>query len=101
MALGGAYESIAVLKRWKTKQLELKIKCGPAWTENGFVFIKDDGTFMHPDSITAWLRRFSKENDLPHIHTICSANLFESESCFSLGAELQREITAQLGCLIE
>lgn len=23
---------------------------------------------MHPDSITAWLTRFSEKNDLPHMH---------------------------------
>ena len=63
-----APESVAVLKRWKTKQLELKIKCGPARTDNGFVFTKDDGNWMHPDSITDWLNKFSKEKDLPHIH---------------------------------
>ena len=30
--------------------------------------VRDDGSRMHPDSITAWLNRFSAQNDLPHIH---------------------------------
>lgn len=33
-----------------------------------YVFVRDDGSRMHPDSITAWLNRFSAQNDLPHIH---------------------------------
>ena len=31
-------------------------------------FTKDNGTPMHPDSITDWLNKFSDANDLPHIH---------------------------------
>jgi len=30
--------------------------------------VRDDGSWMRPDSITAWLNRFSAQNDLPHIH---------------------------------
>ena len=41
---------------------------GDKWTENGYVFTRDDGNLMNPDSITAWLNRFSAQNDLPHIH---------------------------------
>ncbi len=94
MTLGAAYESISILKHWKTKQLELKIKCGPGWTENGFVFIKDDGTFMHPDSITAWLRKFGEGNDLPHIHphafrhTAASTLIFNIVDLVTTAAEL-------------
>lgn len=41
---------------------------GDKWTENGYVFTRNDGNLMNPDSITAWLNRFSTKNDLPHIH---------------------------------
>ena len=42
------------------------------------MFTRDDGRPMHPDSITAWLTKFSKRHDLPHInphafrHTVAS-----------------------------
>ena len=63
-----APETIAVLKKWKTEQLRTKIYHGNIWQDTGFVFTKDDGTVMHPDSITDWLNKFSEANDLPHIH---------------------------------
>lgn len=63
-----APETITVLKKWKTEQLRTKILHGNIWQDTGFVFTKDDGTVMHPDSITDWLNKFSEANDLPHIH---------------------------------
>lgn len=63
-----APETIDVLKKWKTEQLRTKILHGNIWQDTGFVFTKDDGTVMHPDSITDWLNKFSEANDLPHIH---------------------------------
>lgn len=44
------------------------MKNGLIWKDTGFIFTKDDGTVMHPDSITDWLNKFSKEEELPHIH---------------------------------
>lgn len=63
-----APETIEVLKKWKAEQLRTKILHGNIWQDTGFVFTKDDGTVMHPDSITDWLNKFSEANDLPHIH---------------------------------
>ena len=57
-----------MLKKWQTEQLRIKIKNGLIWKDTGFIFTKDDGTPMHPDSITDWLGKFSKAADLPHIH---------------------------------
>ncbi len=33
-----------------------------------WIFTQDDGSRMHPDSITDWLNKFSKDHNLPHIH---------------------------------
>ena len=63
-----APETIDVLKKWKTEQLRTKIRYADIWQDTGFIFTKDDGTAMHPDSITDWLNKFSDANDLPHIH---------------------------------
>ena len=32
------------------------------WTENGYVFTRDDGNLMDPDSITNCLKNFSESN---------------------------------------
>lgn len=61
-------ETIAVLKEYRTEQLRQKIRHADIWQDTGFLFTKDDGTPMHPDSITDWLNKFSEESDLPHIH---------------------------------
>ena len=63
-----APETIEMLKKWKTEQLRTKIRHGDIWQDTGFIFTKDDGTPMHPDSITDWLNKFSQAEDLPHIH---------------------------------
>ena len=63
-----APETIDVLKKWKTEQLRTKIRHADIWQDTGFVFTKDNGTVMHPDSITDWLNKFSENHDLPHIH---------------------------------
>ena len=63
-----APETIEVLKKWKTEQLRTKIRHADIWQDTGFVFTKDNGTPMHPDSITDWLNKFSHGDDLPHIN---------------------------------
>ena len=63
-----APETIEVLKKWKMEQLRTKIRHADIWQDTGFIFTKDDGAAMHPDSITDWLNKFSDANDLPHIH---------------------------------
>ena len=63
-----APETIEVLKKWKAEQLRAKIRHADIWQDTGFIFTKDDGAAMHPDSITDWLNKFSDANDLPHIH---------------------------------
>ncbi len=50
-------------ERERMKQIQ-----GDRWEERGYIFTQDDGKRLHPDSITDWLGRFSKEKNLPHIH---------------------------------
>ena len=77
-AVALAPETIEILRRWKKEQLRTKIRHGDIWLDGGFIFTKDDGRPMHPDSITDWLNKFSEANDLPHInphafrHTVAS-----------------------------
>ena len=63
-----APETAALLKEWKDQQEEYRDALGDAWIASGFVFTQDTGKGMHPDSLNAWLAKFSAENDLPHIH---------------------------------
>ena len=55
-------------QQWKETYEQLKEDNGDRWADSPYVFVRDDGSAMHPDSITDWLRNFSRKHDLPHIH---------------------------------
>lgn len=63
-----APEITDILKAHKKDQLQLKIKCGSAWTDTGFCFTQENGLPMNPNSVNNWLNRFSKRCGLPAIH---------------------------------
>jgi len=62
------YETMTLLKEYKQWYLELEEHNGDRWQNSGYVFVKDDGSCIRPDSITKWLSKFSKRRNLPHIH---------------------------------
>lgn len=61
-------ETVALLKRYRVWQIEERFRLGEYYQDRGFVFTRDDGGLMHPDSVTTWLDRFSKRHSLPHLH---------------------------------
>ncbi len=67
-ALMLAPQCLELLKRWRNEQYRLRLLCGDRWVRTDFIFTHDDGSVMHPDSITNWLSKFSDRHDLPHIH---------------------------------
>ncbi len=56
---------IEALREQRIYQLELKVKNGDRWTETGYIFTKNDGTPVHPDSLTKWFKEFLKDNGFP------------------------------------
>lgn len=76
-------EAIELLKKQKELQKERAINRGSHWKDTNYVFTQEDGSPMHPDSITFWLRKFSKRNCLPHInphafrHTMASILIYK------------------------
>ena len=61
-------ETMELLREYRLWYIDLRTKMGDQWHDTGFLFVRDDGTPMIPDSITAWLGKFSKRHDLPHIN---------------------------------
>lgn len=61
-------ETATLLQRYHVQQLQNRLLCGDRWHETGYVFTRDDGQAIMPDSVTDWLNKFSRENNLPHIH---------------------------------
>ena len=56
-----------LLKDYKRKQLEQRLKLGDKWQNTNRLFVQWDGSPMHPDTITKWFRQFLEDKNLPHI----------------------------------
>lgn len=61
-------ETMQLLKEYETWYNEQRINCGDRWVDSNYLFVQENGSPMHPDSLTDWLSKFSKRRDLPHIN---------------------------------
>lgn len=88
-------DTMAMLKRYRTWQTEERLRLGEYYQDKGFLFAKDNGDPMHPDSVTDYLAKFSKKYGLPHINP----HAFRHSAATALidrGASLQA-VSARLG----
>jgi integrase len=60
-------ETIAELRRHRARQLQERMAWGSAWTDNGLVFTREDGTGLHPQSLSGTFKRAVRRSDLPAI----------------------------------
>jgi integrase len=68
--------TVAALKTWKSAQSAERLTWGPAWTDSGLVFTREDGTPIHPEWLSDafdWRIRTSglpriRFHDLRHTH---------------------------------
>lgn len=60
--------AIQSLKIYRTWQKRTFMSIGQQWKESGCVFVTQNGTPMHPDTLTSWFGSFIKTTDLPQIH---------------------------------
>lgn len=87
-------ETMALLRQHKREQLRIQIANGDRWVNTGYLFTRDNGDRVHPDSITAWLNDFSKRHSLPHInphafrHTVASVLLANGTDIVTVAAQL-------------
>jgi integrase len=61
-------ETMQLLRQYRAWQASERLRLGAYYQDQGFVFARDNGGPMHPDSVTTWLDKFSKRHGLPHIH---------------------------------
>lgn len=59
--------TVAALRTHRTRQLEDRLGWGPAWQDNGFVFVREDGGFIHPHSLSHAFEQLVKSSELPRI----------------------------------
>jgi len=60
--------AINSLRMYRTWQKKMFFSIGQPWNESNQVFVTQNGTPMHPDTLTSWFRDFIKTTDLPQIH---------------------------------
>ena len=84
-----------LLREWKQyQQEEAEKKMDFYQNESGLLFTQENGSPMHPDSVTTWLDRFAKRNQLPHInphkfrHTMASMLLYQHVDPVSVSKRL-------------
>lgn len=68
--------AIHALKQYRTWQRITFLQMGQPWEEGQRVFVTQNGTPMHPDTLTSWFGSFIKTTDLPpiHIHSLRHTN---------------------------
>ena len=61
-------QSLDMLQKWKAECERMKKENKDRWIDTPYIFVRDNGEPIHPDSITYWLNKFSDEHDIPHLH---------------------------------
>lgn len=61
-------EVVAILRKARAAQNELRLLNGDRWKNGGYVFTISDGSPIVPNSVNGWFDRFSARHGLPHIH---------------------------------
>ena len=60
--------ALVSLRQYRTWQRMTFLKNSLPWNESCQVFVTQNGTPMHPDTLTSWFGGFIKTTDLPQIH---------------------------------
>ena len=61
-------ETLNVLTEYRNWQDETKRKMGDQRQQTGYIFTREDGRPVHPDSLNTWLDKFAARHNLPHIN---------------------------------
>ena len=61
-------ETVELLKKYHTEQDRNRTVVGDQWQETGYVFTREIGLPMHPDSVNNWLNVFCERHGLRHIN---------------------------------
>jgi integrase len=59
--------TVAVLRSWRKQQAAERLAWGPAWTDSGYVFTREDGRALHPREVTRAFTRHALATGLPLI----------------------------------
>lgn len=59
--------TVRVLREWRRRQLEERLAWGPAWTDTGRVFSREDGADLHPERVSERFDRLVQGSGLPRL----------------------------------
>lgn len=59
--------AVGMLKEYKAKQNEERLKMGDSWQKSDRLFVQSNGVAMRPDTISKWFSKFIKRNNLPRL----------------------------------
>jgi integrase len=60
-------QTVAVLRAHRKRQLAEKLALGPGYDDQGLVFVREDGTAVHPDRASKMFDAHAKRSGLPRI----------------------------------
>jgi len=60
-------ETVAELRTWRERQYGERTAWGPAWQDSGLVFTREDGSPVHPDTVSYWFDKHLRQAGLPRI----------------------------------
>ena len=87
-------ETMQLLRTYRAWQNTERLRLGEFYENQGFVFSQENGSPMHPDSVTDWMGKFSNRHGLPHInphafrHTMASMLYFNGVDSVSISKRL-------------
>ncbi len=87
-------ETMHLLRQYRAWQGSERMRLGAYYESQDYVFTQDNGSPMHPDSVTDWMAKFAKRHDLPHInphafrHTMASILYFGGADSVSISKRL-------------
>lgn len=87
-------ETVQLLRKYQVWQNTERLRLGAYYQDQGYLFAQDNGSPMHPDSVTDWMDKFSKRHGLPHInphafrHTMASMLYFNGVDSVSISKRL-------------
>ena len=67
MEVAGGSQSLQLLPGQR-RGVMCKFSGNQEWENTNYVFTRNDGRPMSPDTITQWLKKFSDRHGLPHVH---------------------------------
>jgi integrase len=59
--------TVTVLRDWRMTQLQERMALGEAWVDNGLVFTRPDGNWIHPDLLSKRFNLLVRRSNLPRI----------------------------------